>query len=110
MGNVRTMPYPGFPTDAQAPVMAMACLADGTSLFVENIFESRYKHAGELMRLGARIKVEGRRGRWVEGVPALSGAPVQAPDLRGGAALLVAGLGAQGATLLSGLHHLGPRL
>ena len=105
MGNVRTMPYPGFPTDAQAPVMAMACLADGTSLFVENIFESRYKHAGELMRLGARIKVEGRVAV-VEGVPALSGAPVQAPDLRGGAALLVAGLGAQGATLLSGLHHL----
>lgn len=102
---VRTMPYPGFPTDAQAPVMAMTCLADGTSVFVENIFESRYKHAGELMRLGANIKVEGRVAV-VEGVPSLWGASVEAPDLRGGAALLIAGLAAEGTTTLSGLHHL----
>lgn len=103
--NVRTMPYPGFPTDAQAPILAMACLADGTSVFVENIFESRYKHTGELLRLGANIKVEGRVAV-VEGVPRLSGAPVQAPDLRGGAALVVAGLAAEGVTELTGLHHL----
>lgn len=102
---VRTMPYPGFPTDAQAPVMAMTCLADGTSVFVENIFENRYKHAGELMRLGANIKVEGRVAV-VEGVPSLWGASVDAPDLRGGAALLIAGLAAEGTTTLSGLHHL----
>lgn len=103
--SVRTMPYPGFPTDAQAPVMAMTTLADGTSMFVENIFESRYKHVGELLRLGANIKVEGRVAV-VEGVKQLSGAVVQASDLRGGAALVVAGLAANGTTEVYGLHHL----
>ena len=99
------MPYPGFPTDSQAPVMAMESLADGTSVFVENIFESRYKHVGELLRLGANIKVEGRVAV-VEGVRRLSGAPVEAPDLRGGAALVVAGLAAEGRTEISGLKHI----
>ena len=103
--TVRTMPYPGFPTDAQAPVMAMACVAEGTSVFIENIFESRYKHVGELTRLGARIKVEGRVAV-VEGVPRLSGAPVECTDLRGGAALVVAALAATGETTITGLHHL----
>lgn len=103
--SVRTMPYPGFPTDAQAPVMAMACVAEGASVFVENIFESRYKHAGELSRLGAKIKVEGRVAV-VEGVPGLSGAPVECTDLRGGAALVVAALAAEGQTVITGLHHL----
>lgn len=103
--SVRTMPYPGFPTDAQAPVMAMTTLASGTSIFVENIFESRYKHVGELLRLGAGIKVEGRVAV-VEGVERLSGAPVEAADLRGGAALVVAGLAAQGDTEITGLKHL----
>jgi UDP-N-acetylglucosamine 1-carboxyvinyltransferase len=103
--NIRTMPYPGFPTDAQAPVMAMACVADGTSVFVENIFESRYKHVGELLRLGANVKVEGRVAI-VEGVEQLSGAAVEATDLRGGAAMVVAGLAAQGVTEITGLHHL----
>ncbi len=103
--NVRTMPYPGFPTDAQAPMMAMASVADGTSIFVENIFESRYKHVDELLRLGANIKVEGRVAV-VEGVKRLSGAAVEATDLRGGAALVVAGLAAQGETQVGGLHHL----
>ncbi|HJD22726.1 MAG TPA: UDP-N-acetylglucosamine 1-carboxyvinyltransferase [Firmicutes bacterium] len=102
---IRTMPYPGFPTDAQAPLMAMACVADGTSVFVENIFENRYKHAGELVRMGANIKVEGRMAV-VEGVRALSGAPVECTDLRGGAALVIAGLTAEGTTLLRALHHL----
>ena len=105
MKNIRTMPYPGFPTDAQAPVMAMAAVAEGTSVFVENIFESRYKHVGELLRLGANIKVEGRVAI-VEGVEQLSGAPVEATDLRGGASLVVAGLAASGVTEVSGLHHL----
>ena len=95
--HVRTMPYPGFPTDAQAPVMTMAAVGDGTSIFVENIFESRYKHAGELNRLGAKIKLEGKVAV-IEGVPQLSGAPVSAEDLRGGAALVIAGLAAQGET------------
>lgn len=103
--TIRTMPYPGFPTDAQAPVMAMTCLAEGTSVFVENIFESRYKHVDELARLGAKIKVEGRVAV-VEGVPRLSGAPVECTDLRGGAALVVAALAAQGDTIITNLHHL----
>ncbi len=102
---VRTMPYPGFPTDAQAPVMAMSCLADGTSVFVENIFTNRYKHVGELLRFGADIKVEGRVAI-VEGVKRLFGAEVTAMDLRGAAALVVAGLGAEGTTKISGLSHI----
>lgn len=102
---VRTMPYPGFPTDAQAPVMAMTAVAAGTSVFVENIFESRYKHVGELLRLGANIKVEGRVAI-VDGVERLSGASVEATDLRGGAALVVAGLAASGVTEIGGLNHL----
>lgn len=103
--TIRTMPYPGFPTDAQAPVMAMTSIADGTSVFVENIFENRYKHVGELMRLGANIKVEGRVAV-VEGVTRLSGAPVEAADLRGAASLVVAGLAAEGITEIEGLRHL----
>lgn len=103
--SVRTMPYPGFPTDAQAPVMAMACVADGTSVFVENMFESRYKHVGELARLGAHIKVEGRVAV-VEGVRHLSGASVQAADLRGGAALVIAGLAAEGVTQVNHVHYI----
>lgn len=103
--SIRTMPYPGFPTDAQAPIMTMICLAKGTSIFVENIFESRYKHVGELLRLGANIKVEGRVAI-VEGVERLSGAPVEAADLRGGAALVVAGLAAGGITRVGGIHHI----
>ena len=105
MRCVRTMPYPGFPTDAQAPAMAMATVASGTSLFIENIFENRYKHAAELIRMGARIKVEGRVAV-VEGVPSLFGAAVEATDLRGGAALVVAGLAADGITEIRGLHHI----
>lgn len=103
--TVRTLPYPGFPTDAQALLMTMACLAKGTSVFIETIFESRYKHVSELMRMGARIKVEGRVAV-VEGVAQLSGAPVECTDLRGGAALVLAGLAAQGQTEISGLQHL----
>jgi UDP-N-acetylglucosamine 1-carboxyvinyltransferase len=103
--NVRTMPYPGFPTDAQAPVMAMSSIADGTSVFIENIFENRFKHAAELIRLGAKIKVEGKVAI-VEGVKGLFGAPVQATDLRGGAALVIASLAAEGSTVISGIHHI----
>lgn len=102
---IRTMPYPGFPTDAQAPLMAMTTVAQGTSVFIENIFEERYKHVGELLRMGANIHVNGRVAV-VEGVPSLSGAPVEAADLRGGAALVIAGLAAQGTTILSGVHHI----
>lgn len=103
--HIRTMPYPGFPTDAQPVVMSMAAVGRGTSIFVENIFESRYKHAEGLQRLGAKIKVEGKVAI-VEGVEQLRGAPVIACDLRGGAALVVAGLAAQGRTLVEGEEHI----
>lgn len=103
--HIRTMPYPGFPTDAQPLVMAMAAVGKGTSIFVENIFESRYKHAFQLQRLGADIKVEGKVAI-VEGVETLSSAPVQAEDLRGGAALVVAGLAAVGLTSVSGVEFI----
>ena len=103
--TVRTSPYPGFPTDAQAPLMALTTLSDGTSMFVENIFESRYKHVGELNRLGAHIKVEGRVAI-VEGVPKLSGACVLSTDLRGAAALVIAGLSAEGITTIGETSHL----
>ena len=96
---VITKPYPGFPTDAQALLMAAALRAEGTSVFVENIFESRFRHVPELRRLGADIRVEGRVAM-VCGVKTLHGAPVTATDLRGGAAMLIAGLSAEGKTLL----------
>lgn len=94
---IQTMPYPGFPTDAQANAMAMACIAKGRSVIVENIFESRFRHVDEFLKLGARITVEGRKAV-VEGVPRLYGADVVTPDLRGGAALVAAGLAAEGVT------------
>lgn len=103
--HIRTMPYPGFPTDAQPVIMSMAAVGTGTSVFVENIFENRYKHASELERLGAKIKVEGKVAV-VEGVKRLAGAPVSAQDLRGGAALVVAGLAAHGRTEVSGVEHI----
>lgn len=102
--TIRTMPYPGFPTDAQAPIMSMLAMSDGTSMFIENIFESRYKHASELLRLGANIKIEGRVAI-VEGVDKLYGAPVCATDLRGGAALIIAALAAEGTTEISEIKH-----
>lgn len=101
----RTMPFPGFPTDAQAPLTAMLTVADGTSVLVENIFESRYKHAAELLRLGAKISVEGRM-EVIEGVEQLTGASVVAPDLRGGMALVLAGLCAEGETVVRGISHI----
>lgn len=103
--TVRTMPYPGFPTDVQAPLTAMLSVADGTSVVVENIFECRYKHVSELIRLGAKINVEGRTAV-IEGVPYLTGASVVAPDLRGGFALVLAGLAAKGETVISGVEHI----
>lgn len=102
---IRTMPYPGFPTDVQAPMTAMLSVADGTSVIIENIFESRYKHVSELARLGAKISVEGRMAV-VEGVPYLTGAPVVAPDLRGGIALVLAGLAARGETVITQIEHI----
>lgn len=98
--TIRTMPYPGFPTDAQAIVMAVLSKAKGTSIIVENIFENRYRHVDELVRMGADIKAEGKAAV-IEGVRKLYGAKVRATDLRGGAALVLAALGAEGETVLS---------
>ncbi|MBQ3074298.1 MAG: UDP-N-acetylglucosamine 1-carboxyvinyltransferase [Ruminococcus sp.] len=96
-GLIRTTPYPGFPTDAQPPLMALSLVAEGTTVFVETVFESRYKHIGEFLRMGANIKSEGRVAV-VEGVSKLYGSKLKAGDLRGSAALVVAGLAAQGKT------------
>ena len=97
--EIRTMVYPGFPTDLQAPMMAVACKTPGTSVFLETIFENRFMHAAELARLGAHIRVENRVAV-VEGTPYLTGAPVRATDLRAGAALILAGLCAEGETIV----------
>lgn len=103
--NILTQPYPGFPTDMQAPFMAVLALADGVSVITENIYENRFKQVGELKRMGAQIQVEGNVAI-VTGVESLSGAPVQASDLRAGAALVIAGLEAQGTTEIFDLHHI----
>lgn len=102
---VRTAPYPGFPTDAQPPLMAALAAGDGTTVFVENIFESRYRHVDEMTRMGANIRVEGRVAV-VCAVPRLHGAAVRCADLRGGAALVVAALGAEGRSEITGLRHM----
>lgn len=103
--TVRTLVYPGFPTDAGPPIVAMQTLADGTSMFLENIFESRFKYVDELKRLGANIKVAGKVAV-VEGVARLSGASVECTDLRGGAALVVAALAAWGETEIDKIYHI----
>lgn len=102
---IRTMPYPGFPTDAQAPVMSMAAVADGMTVFVENMFLSRYSHVSELCRFGADIRVEGKVAV-VDGVRRLLSANVRAQDLRGAAALVVAALCARGQSEISGIEYL----
>ncbi|GGI97206.1 UDP-N-acetylglucosamine 1-carboxyvinyltransferase [Alicyclobacillus cellulosilyticus] len=103
--DVRTDPYPGFPTDLQAPLMAMLTTAAGTSVIRENVFEARFRHVNDLLRMGADITVD-LRTAIVRGVPRLYGAAVEATDLRGGAALVIAGLMADGTTRIEGLHHI----
>lgn len=105
LGLIRTNPYPGFPTDAQAPLMAVSAVAEGITVFSENIFESRYKHVGEFVRLGADIKVEGKVAV-VDGVRKLYSAPLCAKDLRGSAALAVAALAAEGTTEIDTTEYL----
>jgi UDP-N-acetylglucosamine 1-carboxyvinyltransferase len=102
---IRTLPYPGFPTDMQSQFISLLSIARGTSIFVETIFENRYKHVEELMRMGADIKLEGRLAV-IKGVKELTGATVTARDLRGGAALVLAGLAAEGTTIVSGTKHI----
>ena len=103
--KIITQPYPGFPTDSQALFTTLTAVAKGTSVIVENIFESRFKHVPELIRMGARIRAEGRVAV-VDGVPKLYGAEVFSPDLRGGAALVVAGLCAEGATPVNNIGYI----
>ncbi len=102
---IRTMPYPGFPTDAQSPLMALSTVAKGRTAFEENIFESRYKHVGELIRMGADIEIDGKIAT-VNGVDRLHGATVTCTDLRGGAAVCVAAIAAEGETVVREIKHI----
>ncbi|MGI6666219.1 MAG: UDP-N-acetylglucosamine 1-carboxyvinyltransferase [Bacillota bacterium] len=103
--DIKTLPYPGFPTDMQPQIMALLSIADGTSVITETIFDSRFKQAEELGRMGAKIRREGRTAI-IKGVPALSGAIVEATDLRSGASLVLAGLSAEGRTIVRGVHNI----
>jgi UDP-N-acetylglucosamine 1-carboxyvinyltransferase len=103
--DIRTLPYPGFPTDMQAQMVALMTIADGTSVITETVFESRFMHVEELRRMGAEIKVEGNRAV-VAGPTRLAGAPVMASDLRASAGLVLAGLAAEGTTEILRVYHL----
>jgi UDP-N-acetylglucosamine 1-carboxyvinyltransferase len=103
--NIETLPYPAFPTDMQAQFMALLALAEGNSVITETVFENRLQHVAELQRMGANIMVKGRNAI-IQGVTKLSGAKVMATDLRASAALVIAGLAAEGMTTVEGLHHL----
>jgi len=103
--DVKTLPYPGFPTDVQAQLMAMMCLANGLSVISETVFENRFMHVSELKRMGADIQVEGHSAI-IRGRGELSGAPVMATDLRASASLVLAGLAASGTTVISRIYHL----
>ena len=102
---IETSPYPGFPTDLQAPMTALACICGGSTVVVENLFETRFKHVPELIRMGADITVRGRSA-FVRGVPRLHGADVCAGDLRGGAALALAAVSAEGRSTVTDLRHI----
>ncbi|MDE4542805.1 MULTISPECIES: UDP-N-acetylglucosamine 1-carboxyvinyltransferase [unclassified Thermoanaerobacterium] len=103
--DIKTLPYPGFPTDMQAQMMAMMAGAKGTSVIIETVFENRFMHVDELKRMGADIKIEGRTAV-VTGIDHLSGAEVKATDLRAGAALILAGLIADGKTIINDVYHI----
>lgn len=103
--DIKTLPYPGFPTDMQAQFMAFTTIAEGTSTVMETVFENRFMHVDELKKMGAKIRIEERRAI-VDGVPTLKGAKVRATDLRAGAALVCAGLAAEGVTEVTQLSHI----
>ena len=102
---IQTLPYPGFPTDMQAQIMALLSIGTGTSIISETVFENRFKHAEELIRMGANIKTFGRIAV-IKGVKELTGAKTTAKDLRGGAALVLAGLAAKGETIVENVYHI----
>jgi UDP-N-acetylglucosamine 1-carboxyvinyltransferase len=102
---IRTLPFPGFPTDMQSQIVALLTLAKGTSIIVETVFENRYRHVDELIRMGADITIEGRIAV-IKGVEKLIGANVRARDLRGGAGLVLAGLAAEGTTVVDNITHI----
>ena len=103
--NIKTLPYPGFPTDLQPLTVTLLSIAKGTSIVTEDVWESRFQYVDELKRMGANIRVNGKTAV-IEGVDALSGSPVRSTDLRAGAALLIAGLMANGITELHDLRHI----
>ncbi len=103
--DIKTMPYPGFPTDMQAQFMAMLTVSEGSSMVTETVFENRFMHVDELKRMGANIKIDGRTSV-VEGVTSLKGCQVKATDLRAGAAMVLAGLVAEGETAIGYIHHI----
>ncbi len=103
--NVKTMPYPGFPTDMQPQIAAALCVAQGTSVLTEGVWDNRYRYVDEFRRMGAKIQVDGKVAV-IEGVEHLTGAPIHACDLRAGAAMIIAGLAAQGVTEIDGIHHI----
>lgn len=103
--DITTLPYPGFPTDLQAQFMALLATANGSSTVIETVFENRFMHVSELNRMGAHIKIEGH-GAVLQGNPRLQGAPVNATDLRAGAALILAGMAAEGVTEIHDIHHI----
>ena len=103
--NIKTLPYPGFPTDMQPQMTTLLAMSNGTSMVTESIFDTRFKYVDELRRMGADITVDSRVAV-VRGVDHLTGAPVKASDLRAGAALIIAGLAAQGTTEIEDIHHI----
>jgi UDP-N-acetylglucosamine 1-carboxyvinyltransferase len=103
--DVKTLPHPGFPTDLQAQIMAMMTLGNGLSVITETVFENRFMHVSEMMRMGADIVIQGKSAI-VRGVAKLRGAPVMATDLRASASLILAGLAAEGTTTLSRVYHI----
>ena len=103
--NIKTMPYPGFPTDMQPQIVACLCLSQGTSIVTEGVWDNRYRYVDEFKRLGANIRVDGKIAV-IEGVPRLTGAPIRACDLRAGAAMVVAALAAEGTTEIDSVYHI----
>ena len=103
--DIKTSPYPAFPTDMQAQFMSLMSISEGMSVITETVFENRFMHVAELRRMGANIKVEGNTAV-IKGVPKLSAAPLMATDLRASASLILAGLAAEGETVVSRVYHL----